>query len=316
MAADRFDSPNAFVSYSSDDADLAGRIAKSLQASGIEVWWDKWCIGPGESLRQKIDEGLSNCTHFLVLLTPNSIGKPWVNQEIDAALIRMLEEKCKLLPVRYQLPASDLPPLLSGMHAPEISADEDITVLIANIHGISRKPPLGPAPQPITQSRETNTGYSPAANAVARLFVERSAHGEFADPQFSLEALGGETGLSTPDLKDGLHELSYFFKGQSPHFMVTPSLFTEFDEYWKSWQPAEDAVRLAADIANDTELPSNCQQIANRYGWEPRRLNPAITYLLDRDVIVDYKALGTRPFVIARVVGKKDEVRRFLKARF
>ena len=73
--------PRVFLSYTSDDIELARRIAESLHGNGIDTWWDKWRISTGDSLRQKIDEGLSGCTHFLVLLTPQSIDKPWVNQE-------------------------------------------------------------------------------------------------------------------------------------------------------------------------------------------------------------------------------------------
>ena len=77
-------SPRVFLSYTWGDRELAERIANALQANGIDTWWAEWCISAGDSLRQKIDEGLGDCTHFLVLLTPNSIEKPWVNQEMDA----------------------------------------------------------------------------------------------------------------------------------------------------------------------------------------------------------------------------------------
>lgn len=307
--------PCVFLSYTSDDSELAQRIAESLQANGIDTWWDRWCITVGDSLRQKIDEGLSGCTHFLVLLTPQSIGKLWVNQEMDAGLVRKLNNQCRFLPVRYKMPASELPPLLSGMHAPEITADEDITQLINDIHRISRKPPLGPAPQAVTQSAETRTGYSAAANAIAKLFVERTRYGVFADPQFSVEKLADETGLTIPDTKDGLYELSHFFKVSLDHVLLQPSLFAEFDNYWQPWSPAKDALKLAADIANDESFPADPQQIADRYGWEPRRLNPAITYLFDLGMLVEYKALGMPKFVMVRVVGREDEIRRFLKGR-
>ncbi|MEN8132223.1 MAG: toll/interleukin-1 receptor domain-containing protein [Pseudomonadota bacterium] len=307
--------PCVFLSYTSGDSVLAGRIAESLQANGIDTWWDKWCITAGDSLRQKIDEGLSGCTHFLVLLTPQSIGKPWVNQEMDAGLVRKLNNECRFLPVRYNLPASDLPPLLSGMHAPVITADEDITQLINDIYGVSRKPPLGPAPQAVAQSAETRTGYSAAANAIARLFVERSKYGVFADPQFSVEKLAEETGLTILDTKDGLYELSDFLKVSLNHVLVKPSLFTEFDRYWQPWNPADDALKLAASIANDKDFPVDCQQVADRYGWEPRRLNPAITYLFDRGLLLNHKALGTPQFSMVQVVGKEDEIRRLLKSR-
>lgn len=307
--------PRAFLSYSFDDGELAERIARLLQANGIDTWWADWCISPGDSLRQKIDEGLSDCTHFLVLLTPRSIGKPWVNQEMDAGLVRRLNSQCRFLPIRYELAASALPPLLAGMLSPEIRADEDITQLVNDIHGVSKKPPLGPVPNAVSEATDAQTGYSPAATAIAKLFVERTQHAAFADPQFDVEDLARETGLSIPDVKDGLYELSAFFKDTKRHILVEAFFYANFDQHWKDWNPADDALKLAADIANDPGFPSNCKQIAERYGWPPRRLNPAISYLLERRMLMDYKALGTHPFVIARVVGYEDEIRRFMKSR-
>lgn len=307
--------PRVFLSYTFDDRHLAKRLAESLQTNGIDTWWAEWCISPGDSLRQKIDEGLAGCTHFLVLLTPRSIAKPWVNQEMDAGLVAKLNNRCRFLPLRHELPASQLPPLLSGMLSPEIKADEDITQLINDIHGVSRKPPLGPAPSAVTQAAETKTGYSAAANAIARLFVERTKYAMFADPQFSVEKLAEETGLTVPDTKDGLHELSHFFKDTIRHVLVQASLFTEFDRYWKPWNPADDALKLAADIANDPDFPADCQTIADLYGWEPRRLNPAIIYLFERGMVMNYQAMNTTPFAMIRVVGKEDEIRRFVKSR-
>jgi hypothetical protein len=201
------------------------------------------------------------------------------------------------------------------MLSPEISADEDITQLINDIHGVSRKPPLGPAPLAVNQAAESRTGYSSAATAIAKLFVERAEHGMFADPQFNVDELARETGLTVADVKDGLYELSSLVKLSLDHVMVQASLFTEFDRFWKPWTPADDALKLAADIANDPDFPAGCKEISERYGWEARRLNPAITYLFERGMLVDYKAMGTQPFVMARVVGKEDPVRRFVKSR-
>jgi hypothetical protein len=59
-------------------------------AKGIEVWFDEWEIRTGDSLRRKMEEGLANCTHFVVLphteLPP--LHKTWVETEIDAGFIR------------------------------------------------------------------------------------------------------------------------------------------------------------------------------------------------------------------------------------
>jgi hypothetical protein len=69
--------PKAFLRFGWEDRELAKMIAEALQANGIETWWAEWELRAGDSLRQKIDDGLSNCNVFLVLLTPDSIQKPW-----------------------------------------------------------------------------------------------------------------------------------------------------------------------------------------------------------------------------------------------
>jgi hypothetical protein len=95
----RPDLHKAFLSYGWEDRDLAKRIAEALQANGIETWWAEWEVRAGDSLRRKIDEGLANCTDFLVLLTPRSIGKPWVNQEMDAGQVRKIESQARFIAV-------------------------------------------------------------------------------------------------------------------------------------------------------------------------------------------------------------------------
>jgi len=112
--------PKVFLSYAFEDSALAERIARELQSQGIDTWWAGWSLKAGDSLRQKIDEGLENCTHFIVLLTSISVEKPWVKVEIDAAFVRKLELKARFIPLRYGLSPSKLPPLLRGMLSPTI----------------------------------------------------------------------------------------------------------------------------------------------------------------------------------------------------
>jgi hypothetical protein len=277
--------PKVFLSFAFEDRSLAESLAHALQANGIETWWAEWCMRPGDSLRQKIDEGILECTHFLVLLTPTSIKKPWVNLEMDAGLVRKLGDQCRFLPVRHGLPASELPPLLSGMLSPTVTTDDEIAQLIRDIHEVSRKPPLGAPPTAVAKTAGTETGYSSAATAIARIFVERSENALFADPQFGIEELAREAGLSLNDTKDALFELSVFFRDHHDYAMPEGTLFADFDRYWKPWNAPGDALRLAADVLNDPKFPSDPKQIIERYGWTPRRLNPALYYLLERKLI-------------------------------
>jgi len=68
--------PNVFLCHASEDKDLARQIATDFRAAGIETFFDEWEIRAGDSLRQRIETGLTDCTHFVVLLTPQSILKP------------------------------------------------------------------------------------------------------------------------------------------------------------------------------------------------------------------------------------------------
>lgn len=319
--------PQVFLSYAFEDSELAESIATALQANGIDTWWANWCMRSGDSLRQKIDEGLSDCTHFLVLLTPNSIVKPWVRLEMDAGLMRKLNDQCLFIPVRHELPAGKLPPLLSGMlspeiKSPEIGADPDISQLIQDIHGVSRKPPLGPAPEAVRRTAGISTGYSPAATALAELIVRKSRHGLFADPQLTYGEAAEATGLSLEDIEDALYELTDHIRDSEElagdadrRFLAEASFFAAFDRFWMGWDPAQDALKLAADIANDANFPAPSEKIAELYGWPARRLNPAVCYLLERGMLANRKELGSGEWLMVHVYGKEAEIRRFLKGR-
>lgn len=311
-----------FLSYTSDDTELARSIAEALMDAGIDTWWSEWSTVAGDSLRQKIDKGLEDCTHFLVLLTPQSINKPWVNAEMDAALVQKLNDQCKFLPVRHDLPVSALPPLLKGLLSPTVTTDEEIKQLIHDIYGVSRKPLLGPPPSAVAEARQADTGYSKAATAIAHLFVERSEHGLFADLQFRGGKLARETALSIEDVEDALYELADFVVIPSEggevadqHVFAKESLFAEFDRHWKPWNPAEDALQIAADLVGDPEFPSALAEIAERYGWEPRRLNPAISHLWERELIDSAHTQGTDPYIVDSFIPNAAHLRRFVKGR-
>src|SRR5207244_3514732 len=110
------------------------------------------------------------------------------------------------IPVRKNLPTNALPPLLRGMLSPELQDfEKDIRQLIADIHGVSRKPALGPSPP--SSDREVNTGYSPAATAVAKLFVERTQNALYFDPVISVQEIVEVATLSEDDISDALYEL-------------------------------------------------------------------------------------------------------------
>ncbi|MGY4327194.1 hypothetical protein ACVWWG_001611 [Bradyrhizobium sp. LB7.2] len=49
--------------------------------------------------------------------------------------------------------------------------------------------------------------------------------------------------------------------------------FATFDKHFMQWSPEEDALRIAPDLVNHPSIPIDTI-VAQRYGWEPRRMNP------------------------------------------
>ena len=164
-------SPKAFLSHSHTDKVLAERLACDLSAAGVEVWYADWEIAPGESLRRKIDAGIEDASHFLVLLTPNSLKSEWVQTELDAGLVRRISGHCKLIPILHELEDEDVPATLAGIlwvRLEEVEYAIGLRELDA-CHGISSKPAVGAVPLWAQHTPLPNTGLSIHAQRLARM---------------------------------------------------------------------------------------------------------------------------------------------------
>ena len=68
---------------------------------------------PGDSRASKIEEGLKGSDLFLPFLSTTSAGKPWVRQEIEAAVTRELMDAIRIIPIVVGLRNEDIPPFLA-----------------------------------------------------------------------------------------------------------------------------------------------------------------------------------------------------------
>jgi hypothetical protein len=80
------DRRKVFVSHNAKDKPFVRRIVSDLRESGVELWVDELEMGVGDSLMTKIQTGLSEAKHFIVVLSNNSIESKWVAKELTAAL--------------------------------------------------------------------------------------------------------------------------------------------------------------------------------------------------------------------------------------
>ena len=102
-----------FLSHNSADKPFVRRLAQSLQSQGHVVWLDEAEINIGDSLIEKIREGLDKVDYVAVVLSQNSITSTWVQRELDISSNREIAEKrVILLPLMLQ--HVELPGFLLG----------------------------------------------------------------------------------------------------------------------------------------------------------------------------------------------------------
>lgn len=316
--------PQVYLAHASEDHEVLARpLAERMMAEGIEVWLDEWEIGSGESLRRKMEEGLSGCTHFVVLLTRNALGKPWVETEIDAGFVRAVEGQSKFIGVRVGVAIDQLSPFLRARRCPSVQLDNDaeIAALIADIHGISRKPARGPAPSYAKTVPEGLKAWSVSAVAVAEYLVRSSKHGTKFDPQVRVSGLAEilkmpeeDVRLGKLDLLDaGLIEESK--ERGSDRFWPLIGLFVEFDRHFLDFDNEQDAAALANYLVSEKIEQIGIAELAQKFPeWSPRRLNSALNYLEDAKIINATHARGEGPWTMF-LLWVTDRTRRFARER-
>ena len=108
-----------FISHASEDKNTFVKdFAKKLKDAGIEIWYDEFSLKWGDSLQEKINQGLANCKYGIVVLSENFFKKNWTKQELDALFARQTSEgKSVILPIVHGLEHNrlvELNPILAG----------------------------------------------------------------------------------------------------------------------------------------------------------------------------------------------------------
>jgi hypothetical protein len=64
-----------FISYASKDEALASKLVASLEEAGLDAWYKKREILPGDNWAEKISQGLKESNAMVVLLTADALGR-------------------------------------------------------------------------------------------------------------------------------------------------------------------------------------------------------------------------------------------------
>ncbi len=104
---------NVFISHRRSDIKEAERLAEEVRRAGHQVWFDEWEINIGDSIIERMNQGLSGTAYVVVCYSSAGIEAPWMGREWLSALARQLDRRGVTI----------LPVVLTGGAPPAILAD-------------------------------------------------------------------------------------------------------------------------------------------------------------------------------------------------
>ncbi len=127
---------------------------------GLKVWFDEWTLTIGDSLRQKIDEGLLASDYGVVVLSRSFFAKKWPQVELDGLFAREMQGRKVILPIWHSVTREDVlqfSPMLAGKLA--APTDEGVEAVAGKIFTAVRpavSQPSGPTTKApgLTSSKE------------------------------------------------------------------------------------------------------------------------------------------------------------------
>lgn len=109
---------DAFICHASEDKkDFVDPFARRLRDSGLSVWYDVFSLKVGDSLRRKIDEGLTKSRYGIVVLSKHFFSKEWPQNELDGLMSKEIAGTKVILPIWHNITAEEVrakSPILAG----------------------------------------------------------------------------------------------------------------------------------------------------------------------------------------------------------
>lgn len=107
--ADVAETFDVFISHASEDKEeLVRELADKAKAEGLKVFFDADDIKWGDSLRTRIDHGLSNSRFAVVVLSEAFFRKEWPKRELDGLFGLEIEGKSRILPIWHKISKDDV----------------------------------------------------------------------------------------------------------------------------------------------------------------------------------------------------------------
>jgi hypothetical protein len=102
-----------FLSHSSVDKPFVRNLAKDLEAAGLQVWLDENVIKLGDSIINRINEGLNNTDFTLLIISASFLSSNWAIWEANAVIVEAIKaQKSSVIPILIEDVWNNVSPLL------------------------------------------------------------------------------------------------------------------------------------------------------------------------------------------------------------
>jgi hypothetical protein len=298
--------PKAFISHASKDKDrfVLGFATKLLER-GVDAWLDRWEMQPGDSLFSRIfEEGIGGCDVFVIVLSRDSVDNKWVQEELNAGMVRKIENGRRLIPV--VLDDVEVPTVLRSTLFVRIRDVGDYTKeldeVVRSIFNVSSKPGLGPAPGYV-QPSITVPGLRPMDNTVLGLAAEQAIASGSPPWHLDINALQAATerlGINDDGFREAVEALGRDgllkvrrMAGGAPRASITWSGLTTYVEATRSdFHVIRQAVIAALLNADGPPPPLDAPEIANGVDVPTWLVELVLEELKTKDLINMSRGLG------------------------
>jgi hypothetical protein len=100
---------DVFISHATEDkAEIVRPLAEALVSADLRVWYDEFELRIGDSLRRKIDAGLTKSRFGVVVLSHSFFAKNWPQYELDGLVTREMTGEQVILPLWHRITKSEV----------------------------------------------------------------------------------------------------------------------------------------------------------------------------------------------------------------
>lgn len=125
-----------FLSHSSKDKEIVDIIFDEFQKSEISAWYDKYQIEPGDSITEKINQGLDESDIGIICVSNNFFNgsSGWTKSELNYFIQRRMHNPNKIFIIlSFDVPHDELPPLVQDYKYIDFKENDAIDNLIITL---------------------------------------------------------------------------------------------------------------------------------------------------------------------------------------